>query len=177
MTGAGLAAYFEETVEAGADPKVARNWLLGAVRAKVNEAGRGDPAWLRERLAPARLAGLLVLVAKGTISGSMAKDVFEKMIATGRPADEIVSAEGLAQIDDDAQILGLIAAVLEKNGDAVAQYPIGQDQRPRLPRRTGDEGDGRKGEPVARQRAAQALPGIVIHSTPSHFKVSSDRDL
>jgi aspartyl-tRNA(Asn)/glutamyl-tRNA(Gln) amidotransferase subunit B len=126
MTGAGLAAYFEETVAAGADAKTARNWLLGAVRAKINETGGGDPAWLRERLAPARLAGLLVLVAKGTISGSMAKDVFEKMIATGRAADEIVSAEGLAQIDDDAQIVGLITAVLEKNADAVAQYRSGK---------------------------------------------------
>jgi aspartyl-tRNA(Asn)/glutamyl-tRNA(Gln) amidotransferase subunit B len=126
MTGARLAPYFEETVKAGADAKVARNWLLGAVRAKVNEVGGGDPAWLREHLAPARLAGLLVLVAKGTISGSMAKDVFEKMIATGRAADEIVSAEGLAQIDDDAQILGLITAVLEKNADAIAQYRSGK---------------------------------------------------
>jgi len=126
MTGAGLAAYFEETVAAGADAKTARNWLLGAVRAKINETGGGDPAWLRERLAPAQLAGLLVLVAKGTISGSMAKDVFEKMIATGRAADEIVSAEGLAQIDDDAQIVGLITAVLEKNADAVAQYRSGK---------------------------------------------------
>ena len=126
MTGAGLAPYFEETVKAGADAKLARNWLLGAVRAKVNEAGGGDPAWLREHLAPARLAGLLVLVAKGTISGSMAKDVFEKMIATGRAADDIVSADGLAQIDDDAQILGLITAVLEKNADAIAQYRSGK---------------------------------------------------
>jgi aspartyl-tRNA(Asn)/glutamyl-tRNA(Gln) amidotransferase subunit B len=125
LTTAGLAVYFEETVVAGADAKVARNWLLGAVRAKLNEAG-GDPAWLRERVAPARLAGLLVLVAKGTISGSMAKDVFEKMVETGRAADEIVSAEGLAQIDDESQILGLIAAVLEKNADAVAQYRSGK---------------------------------------------------
>jgi aspartyl-tRNA(Asn)/glutamyl-tRNA(Gln) amidotransferase subunit B len=125
ITGAGLAAYFEETVAAGADPKVARNWLLGAVRATMNEAG-GDPAWLRERLVPPRLAGLLVLVANGTISGSMAKDVFEKMVTTGRAADEIVAADGLAQIDDESQILGLIAAVLEKNADAVAQYRSGK---------------------------------------------------
>jgi aspartyl-tRNA(Asn)/glutamyl-tRNA(Gln) amidotransferase subunit B len=126
LTAAGLAAYFEETVARGADAKVTRNWLLGAVRAKVNEEGRGDPAWLLERVAPARLAGLLVLVGKGTISGSMAKDVFEKMVATGRSADEIVSAEGLAQIDDESQILGLVATVLEKNADAVAQFRAGK---------------------------------------------------
>jgi len=126
LTTAKLAGYFEETVMAGADAKVARNWLLGAVRARMNEDGHGDPAWLSEHLKPARLAGLLVLVGKGTISGSMAKEVFEKMLATGRSADDIVRAEGLAQIDDESQILGLITGVLDKNADAVAQYRSGK---------------------------------------------------
>jgi len=126
LTTAKLAQYFEETVTAGADAKVARNWLLGAVRAKVNEDGHGDPAWLREHVTPARLAGLLILVGRGTISGSMAKDVFDKMLATGQSADEIVSTEGLAQIDDESQILGLIHEVLGRNADAVAQYRSGK---------------------------------------------------
>jgi aspartyl-tRNA(Asn)/glutamyl-tRNA(Gln) amidotransferase subunit B len=126
LTTAGLAGYFEETVKAGADARNARNWLLGAVRAAVNDAGRGDPGWLRERVGPAGLAGLLALVGQGTISGSMAKDVFEKMVATGRSADDIVNAEGLAQIDDESQILGMVAAVVEKNADAVAQYRSGK---------------------------------------------------
>jgi aspartyl-tRNA(Asn)/glutamyl-tRNA(Gln) amidotransferase subunit B len=56
----------------------------------------------------------------------MAKEVFEKMLATGRSADDIVRAEGLAQIDDESQILGLITAVLDKNADAVAQYRSGK---------------------------------------------------
>ena len=126
LTTAKLAWYFEETVKAGADAKTARNWLLGAVRAKMNEQGHDDAAWLRERLAPSRLAGLLGLVSKGTISGSMAKDVFEKMYATGRTADDIVSADGLAQIDDEAQIVGLVKDVLDRNADAVAQYRLGK---------------------------------------------------
>jgi len=126
LTAAGLAAYFEETVAAGADAKVVRNWLLGPVRAVVNEAGQGDPAWLRARVQPGGLSALLGLVEKGTISGSMAKDVFEKMVSTGRSADEIVKTEGLAQIDDESQIVGLIATVLEKNADAVAQYRAGK---------------------------------------------------
>ena len=129
----------------------------------MNDAGGGDPAWLRERLAPARLAGLLVLVAKGTISGSMAKDVFEKMIETGRAADEIVSAEGLAQIDDEAQIVGLIADGAREERRCRRAVPRRQDQRARLPGRTGDEGHGGEGEPHARQRTAQARAGNVIH--------------
>jgi aspartyl-tRNA(Asn)/glutamyl-tRNA(Gln) amidotransferase subunit B len=126
LTAAGLAAYFEETVAAGADAKGVRNWLLGAVRALVNEEGKGDPAWLRARVPPASLSALLGLIGKGTISGSMAKDVFEKMAATGRSADEIVKTEGLAQIDDDSQIVGLISAVIEKNADAVVHYRSGK---------------------------------------------------
>jgi aspartyl-tRNA(Asn)/glutamyl-tRNA(Gln) amidotransferase subunit B len=126
LTTANLAGYFEETVRAGADAKVARNWLLGVVRAKMNEDGDGDPAWLSEHMTPARLAGLLVLVGKGTISGSMAKEVFEKMLATGGSADDIVLAEGLAQIDDESKILGLVAGVIANNADAVAQYRSGK---------------------------------------------------
>ena len=69
LTSAKLVDYFEQTVTAGADARVARNWLLGVVRARVNEEGHGDPAWLYGHLTPARLAGLLVLVGKGPIRG------------------------------------------------------------------------------------------------------------
>ena len=63
---------------------------------------------------------------QGTISGSIAKDVFEKMFTSGQSADEIVAAEGLAQIDDESQIVALIADVLTANADAVAQYRGGK---------------------------------------------------
>jgi aspartyl-tRNA(Asn)/glutamyl-tRNA(Gln) amidotransferase subunit B len=122
----GLAAYFEDVVRHGADPKAAKNWLLGAVRARMNEEGQTDPGWLRQRLDPARLAGLLALVANGTISGSIAKDVFERMFESGRSADEIVTAEGLTQIDDDSHIAGIIAEVMRQHGDAIAQYRAGK---------------------------------------------------
>ena len=121
----GLDAYFEETVRRGADGKAAKNWLLGVVRAKMNEEG-WDVTRLRERLAPDRLAGLIALVEQGAISGSMARDVFEKMFASGQTADEIVRAEGLTQIDDESQLATLIADVLAKNADAVAMYQGGK---------------------------------------------------
>ena len=121
-----LDVYFEETVKAGADAKAAKNWLLGVVRAKMNEEGFDSAATLRERMPPARLADLIALIDKGTISGSVAKDVFAKMFASRRTADEIVKAEGLTQIDDESQILGRIAEVLAGNADAVAQYRAGK---------------------------------------------------
>jgi aspartyl-tRNA(Asn)/glutamyl-tRNA(Gln) amidotransferase subunit B len=126
LTTAQLAGYLEESIAAGADARTARNWLLGAVKARMNESGRHDVAWLRARLSPSRLSGLLALVADGTISGPIAKDVFDKMFATDRTADEIVRAEGLKQIDDDAQLQALVSGALDTNGDAVAQYRAGK---------------------------------------------------
>jgi len=121
----GLDAYFEETIRGGADAKAVKNWLLGVVRAKMNEQGC-EVARLRDRLAPERLAGLIALVEKGTISRSIAKDVFEKMFASGRTADDIVRAEGLTQVDDESHLAALIAGVLAKNADAVAMYQGGK---------------------------------------------------
>ena len=72
------------------------------------------------------LAGLLTLVERGTISGAIAKGVFEKMFTTGQDASTIVEAEGLTQIDDEAQIRSRIADVLAGNADAVAGYRAGK---------------------------------------------------
>jgi aspartyl-tRNA(Asn)/glutamyl-tRNA(Gln) amidotransferase subunit B len=122
----GFDTYFEETTAAGADSKAVKNWLLGGVRAKMNDEGIETVEGLRERMPPPRLAALLALIEQGSISGPMAKDIFEKMFATGRTAQEIVSAEGLAQIDDESQIVELIAAVISKNEAAVEQYRAGK---------------------------------------------------
>jgi aspartyl-tRNA(Asn)/glutamyl-tRNA(Gln) amidotransferase subunit B len=121
----GFDLYFERTVQAGADPKGARNWLLGAVRAKMNDEGC-DLARLEERVAPESLAGLIALVERGTISSSLAKEVFEKMFASGRNAAEIVEAEGLRQIDDESNLGALIANVIAAHPDAVAMYQGGK---------------------------------------------------
>jgi aspartyl-tRNA(Asn)/glutamyl-tRNA(Gln) amidotransferase subunit B len=122
----GLDDYFEETVGAGADLKLAKNWLLGHVLARMNDDGSQDAGALRRRLSPSALAGLLALVANGTVSGSIAKDVFDKMFASGRTAAEIVSAEGLTQIDDESAIRPLVDHVLSTHADAVAQYRAGK---------------------------------------------------
>ena len=121
----GLDAYFEDTVGAGADARLAKNWLTGPVLARLNDAGE-NVAELRGRLRPAQLARLLALIESGTISGSIAREVFEKMVASGRTADDIVEAEGLRQIDDESQVLGIIADVLARHADAVAQYRGGK---------------------------------------------------
>ncbi len=119
----GIAEYFEAVVAAGAPPKIAGNWIMGELARKLKEQAADV---MSSPVTADRLAGLIALIEKGTISGSMAKDVFEKMYATDRTAAAIVEAEGLAQIDDDAQIAKLIGDVVAANADAVAQYRAGK---------------------------------------------------
>jgi aspartyl-tRNA(Asn)/glutamyl-tRNA(Gln) amidotransferase subunit B len=118
-----MADYFEQAVEAGGRPKIVSNWMMGELARALNESGTDLAA---SPVSPARLAGLLTLIDRGTISGAMAKGVFETMFASGREAAEIVEAEGLVQIDDDSHIRDQIAAVLSAHGDAVAQYRGGK---------------------------------------------------
>jgi aspartyl-tRNA(Asn)/glutamyl-tRNA(Gln) amidotransferase subunit B len=118
-----VADYFEAAVAAGAQPKAASNWIMGELARKLKAQSADITA---SPVTAERLAGLLVLIDKGTISGSMAKDVFENMYTTGRTASAIVDAEGLAQIDDESLIARLIAEVVAANADAVAQYRAGK---------------------------------------------------
>lgn len=77
-------------------------------------------------LTPEALAGLIRLVDKGTISSSIAKDVFGRMYDSGQSADDIVAAEGLAQIDDESALLAVVREVVARHPDAVAQFRAGK---------------------------------------------------
>jgi aspartyl-tRNA(Asn)/glutamyl-tRNA(Gln) amidotransferase subunit B len=120
-----LASYFEATAAAAGNPKAASNWVMGELTRKLNETGT---AIEDVRLRPDSLAGLLRLVDAGTISGPIAKQVFETMYETGREAGDIVKAEGLARIDDEDAVSAAVQAVLSGNPDAVAQYRAGKKQ-------------------------------------------------
>ena len=115
--------YFEAAVGAGAAPKAVSNWVMGELARVLKDTGR-DVA--DSPVAAAQLAELLRLVAAGTISNAVAKRIFETMVATGRPAGEIVEQEGLHQIDDESRLDALIAGVVNQHPDAVAQYRAGK---------------------------------------------------
>jgi aspartyl-tRNA(Asn)/glutamyl-tRNA(Gln) amidotransferase subunit B len=121
-----LGRYFEETIAAGADARAAKNWAIGTISAKMNELGVDTTDPIRAMVPPRELAALLRLIETGAISHSIGKDVFEKMFASGRAADVVVKADGLAQIEDDSPIAAIIADVLARNDDAVAQYRGGK---------------------------------------------------
>jgi len=122
---AGLADYFEAVAAAAGNAKAASNWVMGELLRTMKE--RGHDA-LDTPLEAVRLAGLVKLVDDGTISSSIAKDVFGKMYESGRSADEIVAAEGLAQVGDESALLEIIRGVMTANADAVAQYRAGKMQ-------------------------------------------------
>jgi aspartyl-tRNA(Asn)/glutamyl-tRNA(Gln) amidotransferase subunit B len=120
-----LAHYFERTAAAAGNAKSASNWIMGELTRKMNELGVDAE---RAPLAPDALAGLIRLVDSGTISGPIAKDVFEKMCASGRAAAEIVESEGLSRIDDEAALETAVREVLSKNEAAIAQFRAGKQQ-------------------------------------------------
>jgi aspartyl-tRNA(Asn)/glutamyl-tRNA(Gln) amidotransferase subunit B len=120
-----LAAYFEATAAASGNAKAASNWIMGELTRKMNELGVDIEGMT---LTPDALAGLIKLVDSGTISGPTAKEVFEKMIASGRPAAAIVESDGLARIDDEASVQAAVQRVLTANQDAVKQYRGGKKQ-------------------------------------------------
>jgi len=120
---AALADYFEQVAAAAGNPKAASNWVMGELLRTMNERGTAMEA---VPLRPAALAGLIALVDNGTISSSIAKDVFAKMFDSGRAADEIVAADGLAQIGDESALMAIVQDVLGRHADAVAQYRAGK---------------------------------------------------
>jgi aspartyl-tRNA(Asn)/glutamyl-tRNA(Gln) amidotransferase subunit B len=133
-----LAAYYEEVAKllAGQTPsnnkepsreqaKLSANWVAGSLAAALNEHNLeiGE-----SRIGAAGLAGLLGRIADNTISGKIAKDVFEAMWADGKDADAIIESKGLKQITDTGAIEKAIDEVMAKNPGQLADYRSGKDK-------------------------------------------------
>ena len=120
----GLADYFEATARAATNAKAASNWIMGELLRTMKERNLTIE---QVPLKPDALAGLIRVVDKGTISSTVAKDVFAKMFESGRSADEIVQAEGLAQIGDEEALAGIVREAIAANPDAVEQFRKGRN--------------------------------------------------
>jgi aspartyl-tRNA(Asn)/glutamyl-tRNA(Gln) amidotransferase subunit B len=121
-----LGDYFEAVVKLiPQDPKLAANWVMGELAAALNRDGIDIGA---SKLAPGRVAGLLQRIADGTISGKIAKEVFEAMWASGSDADSIIAEKGLKQISDPAAIEQAIDAVMARSPAQLADYRAGKDK-------------------------------------------------
>jgi len=120
----GGADYFEAMIAAGAPAKAASNWLQGEVRRRLKDLGVDDMA--RVPVPAEALAELAVLTDRGVVSSTVAKDVFDKMWTSGRRAAAIIEEEGLGQIGDEAALADLVATVIARHAEAVAQYRAGR---------------------------------------------------
>jgi aspartyl-tRNA(Asn)/glutamyl-tRNA(Gln) amidotransferase subunit B len=121
-----LADYFETVVkESGCEAKLCANWITGELSAALNKAGleiTGSP------VSHERLAGLLTRISDSTISGKIAKQVFEEMWRSTATADEIIAAKGLKQITDTGAIEAIIDRIMADNPGQVEQYRSGKDK-------------------------------------------------
>ncbi|MBT3238829.1 MAG: Asp-tRNA(Asn)/Glu-tRNA(Gln) amidotransferase subunit GatB [Rhodospirillaceae bacterium] len=118
------AAYYE-IVAGGHDPKLAANWVITNLFAVLKDKGvsiSDSPVSAKE------LSGLLDLITDDTISGRIAKDVFEVMVETGKDAASIVEEKGLKQITDGGAIEAAIDQIIADNPDQVAQYQGGNEK-------------------------------------------------
>ena len=119
----GLADYYEAVAAASGNARGAANWVLTEVLRKVRDSERGIAS---VPLPPERLASLIRLVDGRTISGKIAKELFEEIYAGGGDPAELVRQRGLTQVTDEGPILSAIDAVLAASADKVAAYRAGK---------------------------------------------------
>jgi len=118
-------AGFFERVAAGRDPKAAANWVMGDLFGALNRLGVRIEA---SPVSAEQLGALLDLIADGTISSRLAKDVFAEMVASGANPGAIVEAKGLRQVTDSGAIEAAIDTVLAAQADKVAEFRAGRDK-------------------------------------------------
>jgi aspartyl-tRNA(Asn)/glutamyl-tRNA(Gln) amidotransferase subunit B len=118
-------ADFFEAAAKGRDARLAANWVMSELFARLN---RAELALARSPVSPDGLGGLLDLIADDTISARIAKDVFNEMFETGKDAATIVDEKGLKQITDTGAIEGAVDAVIAASPDNVAQYKGGNQK-------------------------------------------------
>ena len=121
-----IAEYYETVVRGlGGHAKLAANWVMGEFSGALNK----DNIEIKDaHITAPRLAGLLARIVDETISGKIAKEVFEQMWADRKSADEIIAAKGLKQITDTSAIEKVIDEVMTANPKQLADYRSGKDK-------------------------------------------------
>ncbi len=120
-----MADWFEGAIRAGAGPKAAANWMMGELMRFLNEENKtieGCP------LKPSQLAEMIKLIDKGTISGKIAKTVFEEMYRTGKDAETVVKEKGLVQISDSGAIEKAVDEAIAGNPKEVERFKAGDEK-------------------------------------------------
>jgi aspartyl-tRNA(Asn)/glutamyl-tRNA(Gln) amidotransferase subunit B len=120
-----VADWFEEAVNLGGQPKDVSNWIKGDLMKLLNEEGKTfDECPFR----PSSLVGMLKLIDNGTISGKIAKTVFEEIYGTGKDAEVVVREKGLVQITDSGAIEKAVDDIIAGNPKEVERYKAGEEK-------------------------------------------------
>ncbi len=120
-----VAEWFERAVSEGGQPKVVSNWMMGEMMRMLNE---DDISIEASPLQPGQLAGMLRLIDNGTISGKIAKTVFEEMFRSGKDAETVVREKGLVQISDEGAIEKAVDEVLSRHMAEVERFRSGDEK-------------------------------------------------
>ena len=120
-----IANYFEEVVKISNSPKLSTNWIMGELSAELNNENLNISD---SKVSSEKLGQLILRIEDGTISGKIAKDIFEKMWSSGKEVDEIIQGEGLEQVTDDKEIESMIDQVIANNPEQLEQYRSGKDR-------------------------------------------------
>ncbi|KRN27266.1 aspartyl glutamyl-tRNA amidotransferase subunit B [Lactobacillus selangorensis] len=120
-----MSDFFEETINDGADAKLASNWLMGGVNQYLNENKVDLP---ETKLTPAHLATMIQMIEDGTISSKIAKKVFKEIITNGTEPRQWVEDKGLIQLSDPDQLNPIITDVLDNNQQSIDDFKNGKDR-------------------------------------------------
>jgi len=123
LVGEQESAIYFESVANGRDGKLAANWVTGELFGALNKAGLDISS---TPVSAVQLGGLIDRISDGTLSGRLAKEVFELMFESGRDADKIIEEKGLKQVTDEQAILDIIDKVFSLNPDKVEEYQSGK---------------------------------------------------
>ena len=120
-----LANFFEEVVKKSNSPKLSANWVMGEFLAELN---KNNLPINKSKISAKQLGTLIARIEDSTISGKIAKDVFEKMWSSSKDADEIIKEEGLQQVTDLSKIESMVEKVINDNPDQHQKYLSGKDR-------------------------------------------------
>ena len=115
--------FFDACVAEYPEPKVVANWVMGELTRLLNQ---NNLEIKDSKITPSSLAQMLKLLEKGTISGKIAKVVFEDMFTTGDSPDKIVKDRGLVQISDEGVLQAIVEEVVAKNPKVVEDFRNGK---------------------------------------------------
>ena len=120
-----LANFFEAVAKVSNSPKLSANWIMGELSAELNNENLSIN---ESKITSNQLGQLILRIEDGTISGKIAKEIFEKLWSSDNEVDEIIQGEGLEQVTDDKEIESMIDKVINSNPEQLEQYRSGKDR-------------------------------------------------